>query len=96
MCLRYILALNNYLTSFMRRTQPLVDIDSKQTATIEEFNRKWDEGEFEGWADVNQKAQVDGTVEGIWCAACKCSITCNTSLFYPLLRPKDVFKTNRL
>ena len=84
MCLRYILALHTYLTSFMRRTRPLVDVDSKQTATIEEFNRKWDEGEFEGWADVSQKAQVDGSVEGIWCTACKYSITCYTSLFYPL------------
>jgi hypothetical protein len=80
----------------MRRTQPLVDIDSKQVTVIEEFNRKWDEGEFEGWTDVNQKPQVDGSVEGIWCAACKYSIICYTLLFYPHPRPKDVFKTNRL
>jgi hypothetical protein len=95
-CLRYILALHTYLTSFMHRTQPLVDIESKQTATIEEFNKKWEEGEFEGWTDVNQRPQVDGTVEGIWCAACKYSIICYTPLFYPLPRPKDVFKANRL
>ena len=74
MCLGYILALQTYLTSFMRRTQPLVDVDSKQTAVIEEFNKKWEAGELEGWADVNQKAQVDGSREGIWCAACKHSI----------------------
>src|SRR5258708_32504838 len=78
----------------MRRTQPLVDIDSRQTAEIEEFNKKWDEGEYESWADV--KAQVDSSGEGIWCAACKYSIICYASSFYPFSRPKDVFKTNRL
>ena len=55
----------------MRRTQPLVDIDSKQTTTIEEFDKKWEADELEGWVDVIQKAQVDGSGEGIWCAACK-------------------------
>jgi hypothetical protein len=38
--LRYIGALHIYLKSFMRRTQPLVDIDSKQTAAIGEFEKK--------------------------------------------------------
>ncbi len=63
----------------MRRTQPLVDIDSRQTAEIEEFNKKWDEGEYESWADV--KAQVDSSGEGIWCAACKYSIIVTRHLF---------------
>ena len=55
----------------MRRTQPLVDIESKQTSTIEEFDKKWEADEIDGWtADGSQKAQVDGSGEGIWCTAC--------------------------
>ena len=71
--LRYIGALHTYLTSFVRRTQPLLDIDSKQTATVEEFDLKWDAGELEIWTDDGQKAPPDGSVEGIWCTACEFS-----------------------
>ena len=78
---RYILALHSYLTSFMRRTQPLVDVDSKQASTIEEFDKKWEADEVEGWVDVIQKVQVDGNGEGIWCAACKHSVICYASCF---------------
>lgn len=69
--LRYIGALHNYLSSFIRRTQPLLDIDSKQTAMVEEFDIKWDGGELEGWVDEGQKAPPDGSGEGIWCTACE-------------------------
>ncbi|KAI0306834.1 hypothetical protein B0F90DRAFT_1682728 [Multifurca ochricompacta] len=67
----YISALQNYLTSFIRRTQPLVDIDSKRTAMIEEFNKKWEADELEGWVDAGQKAPADASEEGIWCTACQ-------------------------
>lgn len=40
---------------------------------MEEFEKKWEAGELEGWADAAQKAQVDGSVDGIWCTACKYS-----------------------
>jgi splicing factor 3A subunit 3 len=73
MCPRYIGVLHAYLTSFVRRTQPLLDIESKQTATIEEFDKKWEADELDGWTDGGQKAQVDGSGEGIWCTACKYS-----------------------
>jgi len=55
----------------MRRTQPLVDIDSKQTAAIEEFEKKWEASELEGWTEAGPKVQADGSGEGIWCTACK-------------------------
>jgi splicing factor 3A subunit 3 len=70
-CPRYIGALHTYLTSFMRRMQPLVDIDSKQTAAIEEFEKKWEASELEGWTEASPKVQADGSGEGIWCTACK-------------------------
>jgi len=95
-CSRYIGALHTYLTSFMRRTQPLVDIDSKETAAIEEFEKKWEANELEGWTDASPKAQADGSEEGIWCTACKYSIVSLRVLFYPFARPKDVLQTDRV
>jgi hypothetical protein len=78
----------------MRRTQPLLDTESKQTASIEEFNKKWEAGELDGWTDVEQKAQADDNGEGIWCTACKYSLLLAPFPIYPLSRPKDVFETN--
>ncbi|KAI0265788.1 RNA splicing factor PRP9 [Gloeopeniophorella convolvens] len=66
----YIGALNSYLTSFMRRTQPLVDIDSKQVADVEEFGKLWEAGEVEDWTEA-PRAQPSENGEGIWCTACQ-------------------------
>jgi splicing factor 3A subunit 3 len=91
---RYVRALHSYLKSFMRRTQPLVDMDAKETAAIEEFEKKWEADELEGWTDATPKVQIDGSGEGIWCTACKYSTISSRVLFYPFARPKDVFETN--
>jgi hypothetical protein len=80
----------------MRRTQPLVDIDSRQTAAIKEFETKWEADELEGWTDASPKVQTDGSGEGIWCTACKYSIISLRVLFYPFSRPKDVLETDRV
>jgi splicing factor 3A subunit 3 len=79
---RYTGALHTYLTSFIRRTQPLLDVDSKHAATVEEFDIKWDAGELEGWTEEDQKAPPDGSVEGIWCTACEYSTTIWRLPFY--------------
>ena len=73
----------------MRRTQPLVDIDSKQTAAIEEFEKKWEANEFEGWTDASPKAQADGSGEGIWCTACKYSIVSLRCPILPVCKAKS-------
>ena len=53
---RCIDALSTYPTPFIRRAQPLLDIDSDRTATIEEVDVKWDAREPEGWAEESQEA----------------------------------------
>ena len=71
----------------MKRSQPLVDIESQQREAEEQFNKTWDAGELEEWQDSRQsKAPAAENVEGgIWCAACKYAIyligwTCQLSV----------------
>jgi len=91
----YIGALHTYLTSFMRRTQPLVDIDSKQTAAIEEFEKKWEANELEGWTEASPKAQADGSGEGIWCTACQKMYSKQTVYDAHLTSKKHIKATSR-
>jgi len=79
----------------MRRTQPLLDTESKQTATIEEFNKMWEAGELDGWTDVGQKAQADGNGEGIWCTACQRVYSKQTVYDAHLTSKKHIKATSR-
>ncbi|KIJ20345.1 hypothetical protein PAXINDRAFT_67513 [Paxillus involutus ATCC 200175] len=69
----YIQNLHDYLLSFLKRTQPLVDIDSKHREARAEFLKKWEAGELDGdWeAQSNQRVASSEEVEGIWCSACQ-------------------------
>jgi splicing factor 3A subunit 3 len=67
----YLRSLYTYILSFVKRTQPLVDIDAQQQAAEEEFEKNWAEKEIAGWEDVNiDKPQSNGSETGIWCPAC--------------------------
>ncbi|KAI0650581.1 RNA splicing factor PRP9 [Trametes meyenii] len=68
----YIRALHTYLTSFMKRSQPLVDVESQQREAEEQFAKYWESGDTEEWEQSQQpKALENGNSEGIWCAACQ-------------------------
>jgi len=69
----YIQNLYNYLLSFSKRTQPLVDVDTRQREAEVEFDTKWEAGEIAGWEESNTKtpAATNGTNMGIWCSACQ-------------------------
>ena len=76
--LRYIKALHTYLLSFIKRAQPLVDIESQQREAETIFNQQWEAGLIEGWEEaVFKQSAENGT--GIWCAACKCRPHSNSS-----------------
>ena len=70
---RYIQNLYNYLLSFSKRTQPLVDVDTRQREAEVEFDTKWEAGEIAGWEESSAKTQTatNGAEAGIWCSACK-------------------------
>ncbi|KAI0040079.1 hypothetical protein FA95DRAFT_1503340 [Auriscalpium vulgare] len=70
----YILSLQTYLTSFMRRTQPLVDVDSRLSAAGAIFDKNWEAGEIDGWKEASSsksQANGNGSADGIWCSACQ-------------------------
>ena len=59
----------------MKRSQPLVDVESQQREAEQQFNKAWEEsGLAEEWQDPKQAkapAGENGESSGIWCAACK-------------------------
>ncbi|KDR83910.1 hypothetical protein GALMADRAFT_55418 [Galerina marginata CBS 339.88] len=69
----YIKNLHGYLLSFSKKTQPLVDVDSRQASASAEFDKTWEAREIPGWEDSSEfKAQANGTDNaGIWCSACQ-------------------------
>ncbi|KAL4081580.1 hypothetical protein V8B97DRAFT_1893143 [Scleroderma yunnanense] len=70
----YIQSLHNYLLSFMKKTQPLVDVDSVRREQEAEFEKKWEEGELDDdWVSAHSAKRAAEAAEngGIWCSACQ-------------------------
>lgn len=80
----------------MKRSQPLVDVESQQREAEQQFNKAWEEpGLVKEWQDSKQaKAPTgeNGESGGIWCAACKylTRMLSPTRLHAPIRRPEDV------
>ncbi|KAF5363509.1 hypothetical protein D9756_000349 [Leucocoprinus leucothites] len=68
----YIKDLYNYLLSFLKRTQPLTDIESQQKEATSSFDKKWEAKELSEWdSETGSKTAANGETTGIWCAACQ-------------------------
>ncbi|KAJ3993534.1 hypothetical protein F5050DRAFT_691867 [Lentinula boryana] len=73
----YIKALQTYLVSFTKRTQPLGDVDLQQQEATAEFEKLWEAGGLTGWKEENvndkKQASINGSINGggIWCSACQ-------------------------
>ncbi|KAH7911562.1 hypothetical protein BJ138DRAFT_1172473 [Hygrophoropsis aurantiaca] len=77
----YIQNLHDYLLSFFKRTQPLVDVQSKYRGAEADFDSKWDAGEIADWEEsknAKQAPNANGAGEGIWCSACQKSYSKQT------------------
>ncbi|KAN0064891.1 Pre-mRNA-splicing factor sap61 [Thecaphora frezii] len=48
---QYLADLRSYLSSFLRKTQPLSNVDHLEAAALETFDDDWDAGKVEGWQD---------------------------------------------
>ncbi|KAI6003673.1 hypothetical protein EDD15DRAFT_2455413 [Pisolithus albus] len=65
----YIHMLHDYLLSFMKKTQPLIDVDSKLQEQDSEFQKKWEAGEFsEDWDNHLPSKRTNDAAENknIW------------------------------
>ncbi|KAL0562401.1 Pre-mRNA-splicing factor sap61, partial [Marasmius crinis-equi] len=47
----YIKNLHSYLLSFVKKTQPLLDVDTTQEEAKVEFEKSWTAGEVKDWED---------------------------------------------
>ena len=92
---RYIKALHSYLLSFIKRAQPLVDIESQQREAEAQFNQQWDAGLIEGWEDSASKQPAENAT-GIWCSACESRFeaTAYCEFISYLYRSEDVLEAN--
>lgn len=70
MAFRYIRNLHSYLLSFMKKTRPLEDVDSRQRDAAVDFDKKWEAGDFSDWDYPEHIPQPNGE-SSIWCGACK-------------------------
>ncbi|KIJ70154.1 hypothetical protein HYDPIDRAFT_121637 [Hydnomerulius pinastri MD-312] len=92
----YIQNIHDYLLSFVKKTQPLVDIDSKHQEAEAEFQKGWEEGAFdEDWDDGQSTKRTASSEEsgGIWCSACQKSYSKQTVYDAHLTSKKHVKAT---
>ena len=66
---KYIQALLEYLKLFYRRAFPLKDLDTELQTAVDEFVKKWEKGQVDGWSEAKTNGALQET-EGIWCHAC--------------------------
>ncbi|ESK94462.1 rna splicing factor prp9 [Moniliophthora roreri MCA 2997] len=67
----YIRGLHTYLLSFIKKTQPLLDVGTLQNEARVEFEKRWDAGELKEWEDGSDKKAQNDAPSGIWCSACQ-------------------------
>jgi splicing factor 3A subunit 3 len=46
---KYLDAMFNYLHNYMERVKPLIDLQTQMDEASAEFEKKWNEGTFQGW-----------------------------------------------
>ncbi|PWN52472.1 hypothetical protein IE53DRAFT_405134 [Violaceomyces palustris] len=84
---KYLVNLRQYLSEFLRKTQPLSDIDSIESRALATFGSEWEENRLVGWEDQGDEIFGRGKAknrdnaapsenppsqgEGIWCQACR-------------------------
>ncbi|EKM59265.1 uncharacterized protein PHACADRAFT_25368 [Phanerochaete carnosa HHB-10118-sp] len=66
----YIKALHSYLLSFIKRAQPLAEIESQQREAETQFNQQWEAGLVEGWEESIPKQTAENGIS-VWCSACQ-------------------------
>lgn len=55
---QYVEALIEYLSGFVARTRPLVDMDKEMDRARKNFQRQWESGQFPGWPKEHGSAMV--------------------------------------
>lgn len=103
----YLLDLRKYLDGFLRKTQPLANVDRIAAEAVEAFEEEWEQGKVLGWEQQGEEVfggssggrgkgveKVEG--EGIWCAACRRFYSKQTVYDAHLKSPKHLKAAARL
>ncbi|EST07414.1 Splicing factor SF3a60 binding domain protein [Kalmanozyma brasiliensis GHG001] len=105
----YLLDLRKYLDSFLRKTQPLANVDEISAKATSEFDEAWEQGQVQGWEEQGTgvfggaqgkgkaaQASTQGEGEGIWCPACRRFYSKQTVYDAHLKSPKHLKAAARL
>ncbi|SPO31525.1 related to RNA splicing factor PRP9 [Ustilago trichophora] len=108
----YLIDLRRYLDAFLRKTQPLANVDELTTKAVADFEEAWEQGQVEGWEEQGAEvfgggkgkaasvaaasAQSGEGGEGIWCAACRRFYSKQTVYDAHLKSPKHLKAAARL
>ncbi|KAK0532568.1 Pre-mRNA-splicing factor sap61 [Tilletia horrida] len=102
----YLQGLQAYLLGFLRKTQPLLDVDAIERRIQEESEEAWEKGTARGWEDRGEslygkgkgkgKANAEPAGEGIWCEACARSFAKSTVYEAHLKAPKHAKAAARI
>lgn len=75
---KYLVELQGYLESFMKRTRPLENLDKVFAGWDNDFDTAWEKDEIEGWQTSKAGRSTDQTsgralssAEAVWCEACE-------------------------
>ena len=64
---QYVTTLLDYLTDFLRRTKPLLDVKTDIEAATKDFQEKWSKGAFPGWPKNQPSTKATSTSQlDIW------------------------------
>ncbi|KAK0554492.1 Pre-mRNA-splicing factor sap61 [Tilletia horrida] len=77
----YLTNLQSYLLGFLRKTQPLLNVDALEQRILRESEQAWEDGTAPGWNEKEEtlygkgkakgnKSASESQGEGIWCEAC--------------------------
>lgn len=65
----YLVNLRKYLDAFLRKTQPLANVDSLSAAALADFDAAWEQGKVEGWHEQGAEVFAPGGGKGKAAAA---------------------------
>ena len=106
----YLIDLRKYLDAFLRKTQPLANVDELSAKAVSHFEEAWPQGKVQGWEEqgaevfgassANGKAKAAASQlpegQGIWCAACTRFYSKQTVYDAHLKSPKHLKAAARL
>ena len=49
----YLESLYEYLYNYLEHVKPLLDVDNEIYESTKDFEKKWNEGTFQGWPVIN-------------------------------------------